>query len=74
MHGPGHWSTCRLAVLLAIIGDLVPGTAILLVVGGMAGAKLVTSFTVLSWAFGGAITGFWGFFGLLRAIVPIVPT
>jgi hypothetical protein len=40
----------------------------------MAGAKLVTSFTVFSRAFGGAIAGFWGFFGLLRAIVPIMPT
>ena len=53
---------------LAIVGVLVPGTALLLSVGGLAGAGLVDPVWIALWTFVGAIAGNWASYALGRTI------
>lgn len=55
---------------LAIVGVLIPGTALLLAVGGLMGSGLVAPLPVLSFALMGALAGSWASFALGRGIGP----
>src|SRR5690606_24492868 len=55
---------------LAIAGVLIPGTAALLAVGGLAGAGLIDPFSVVFWAVLGAIAGNWVSYAIGRRIGP----
>jgi membrane protein DedA with SNARE-associated domain len=60
----GFWAGPIVALLtfsesLAIVGVLIPGTAILLSVGGFLGAGLLDPVSVCLWAFFGALAGNW---------------
>lgn len=55
---------------LAIVGVLIPGTAALLAVGGLAGAGLIDPFSVVFWALLGAIAGNWVSYAIGRRIGP----
>jgi membrane protein DedA with SNARE-associated domain len=59
-----------LAESLAVIGVLVPGTAILLAVGGLAGSGLVEPVPVLAGTFLGALAGNWISYRIGRRIGP----
>lgn len=69
----GFWAGPLVGLLafgesLAIVGVLIPGTAILLSVGGLMGAGLVDPVTVLLWAFLGALAGNWASYAIGRKI------
>jgi membrane protein DedA with SNARE-associated domain len=71
----GFWAGPLVGLLafgesLAIIGVLIPGTAILLSVGGLMGAGLVDPVTVVLWAFLGALAGNWASYVIGRKIGP----
>jgi membrane protein DedA with SNARE-associated domain len=55
---------------LAIVGVLIPGTAILLSVGGMLGAELVAPLPILVGLFLGALAGNWASYAIGRTIGP----
>lgn len=56
----------------AVIGILIPGTAILLSVGGLVGAGLLDPVTTALWAFSGAVAANWASYNLGRKIGPRV--
>jgi membrane protein DedA with SNARE-associated domain len=71
----GFWAGPLVGLLafgesLAIIGVLIPGTAILLSVGGLMGTGLVDPVTVVLWAFLGALAGNWASYVIGRKIGP----
>jgi membrane protein DedA with SNARE-associated domain len=71
----GFWAGPLVGLLafgesLAIIGVLIPGTAVLLSVGGLMGAGLVDPVTVVVWAFLGALAGNWASYAIGRKIGP----
>lgn len=71
----GFWAGPLIGLLafgesLAIVGVLIPGTAILLSVGGLMGAGLVDPVSTALWAFFGAIAGNWASYAIGRRIGP----
>jgi membrane protein DedA with SNARE-associated domain len=71
----GFWAGPLVGLLafgesLAIVGVLIPGTAILLSVGGLMGAGLVDPVTVVLWALLGALAGNWASYVIGRKIGP----
>jgi membrane protein DedA with SNARE-associated domain len=54
----------------AIVGVLIPGTAILLSVGGLLGAGLLDPVSVVLWALFGALAGNWASYIIGRKIGP----
>lgn len=57
---------------LAIVGILVPGTAILLSVGGLLGAGLLDPLAIALWTLAGALAGSWISYRIGRGIGPRV--
>ncbi|ARU15771.1 DedA family protein [Croceicoccus marinus] len=57
---------------LAFVGVLIPGTALLLGVGGLVGAGVLDPLWIASWLFFGAITGNWASYVIGRKIGPQV--
>lgn len=55
---------------LAVIGILIPATAVLFAVGGLMGADIVEPLPILAWAIGGAILGDWVSYEIGRRIGP----
>ena len=55
---------------LAFVGVLIPGTALLLGVGGLAGAGVVDPLWIAAWLFVGAIAGNWISYAIGRRIGP----
>jgi membrane protein DedA with SNARE-associated domain len=55
---------------LAVIGVLIPATAVLLAVGGFMGANIVEPLPILFWAIGGAFLGDWASYAFGRRIGP----
>lgn len=55
---------------LAIVGVLVPGTAILLGVGGLVGTGLVDPISAVLWMLGGALAGNWLSYAIGRRVGP----
>lgn len=55
---------------LAVVGVLIPATAILFAVGGFMGAGIVEPLPVLLWAIGGAFLGDWVSYAIGRRIGP----
>jgi membrane protein DedA with SNARE-associated domain len=71
----GSWAGPLVGLLafgesLAIVGLLIPGTAILLGVGGLVGAGLLDPAWVIAWTFVGAVTGNWASYVIGRRIGP----
>jgi membrane protein DedA with SNARE-associated domain len=55
---------------LAVIGVLIPATAVLFAVGGLMGAGVLEPLPMLFWAIGGAILGDWLSYAVGRKIGP----
>lgn len=55
---------------LAFVGVLIPGTALLLGVGGLAGAGVVDPLWIAGWLFAGAVAGNWVSYVIGRRIGP----
>ena len=71
----GFWAGPLIGLLafgesLAIVGVLIPGTAVLLSVGGLLGAGLVDPVPVVLWAFFGAVAGNWASYAIGRRVGP----
>jgi len=57
---------------LAVVGFLIPSTALLITVGGLIGTGTIPALPVYLWAVGGAVLGDWVSYSLGRWIGPAV--
>lgn len=55
---------------LAVVGLLVPATAMMIAVGGLIGAGVVDPFPIIAWAVVGAVVGDWISYSIGRRIGP----
>lgn len=55
---------------LAVVGLLIPATAMMIAVGGLIGAGVVNPFPVIGWAVAGAVVGDWISYSIGRRIGP----
>lgn len=55
---------------LAVVGLLIPATAMMIAVGGLIGAGIVDPFPVIAWAVAGAVVGDWISYSIGRRIGP----
>lgn len=73
----GAWAGPIIGVLtfgesLAVVGLVMPATALMIAIGGLIGAGTVDPLSVVAWAAGGAIVGDWLSYGIGRRIGPSV--
>lgn len=55
---------------LAVVGLLIPATAMMIAVGGLIGAGVVDPFPIIAWAVAGAVVGDWISYSIGRRIGP----
>lgn len=73
----GAWAGPLVGVMafgesLAVVGFLIPSTALLITVGGLIGTGTIPALPVYLWAVGGAVLGDWVSYSLGRWIGPAV--